>query len=187
MNPGTSPRRPAATLWDRSRRAVIAEVVDTALALFAEQGYEATTIAQIASRAGVSQRSLFRYFGSKEDLVCGAQDELGELLLDTVAAQPPDASAWDALRAGFIAISSAQHTVERVLEITTLIFANPLLRARYLEKRLAWRASLVPVVVGVLFTLLHALIQAYVLTLLTTMFYGELNAPLPKKEKPAKA
>ena len=44
-----------------------------------------------------------------------------------------------------------------------------------------------PVVVGVLFTLLHALIQAYVLTLLTTMFYGELNAPLPKKEKPTKA
>ena len=44
-----------------------------------------------------------------------------------------------------------------------------------------------PVVVGVLFTLLHALIQAYVLTLLTTMFYGELNAPLPKKVKPAKA
>ena len=44
-----------------------------------------------------------------------------------------------------------------------------------------------PVIVAVLFTLLHALIQAYVLTLLTTMFYGELNAPLPKKEKPAKA
>ena len=44
-----------------------------------------------------------------------------------------------------------------------------------------------PVVVGVLFTLLHALIQAYVLTLLTTMFYGELNAQLPKKEKTAKA
>ncbi len=44
-----------------------------------------------------------------------------------------------------------------------------------------------PVVVGVLFTLLHALIQAYVLTLLTTMFYGELHAPLPKKEKTAKA
>lgn len=44
-----------------------------------------------------------------------------------------------------------------------------------------------PVVVGVLFTLLHSLIQAYVLTLLTTMFYGELNAPLPKKEKTAKA
>uniref|UniRef100_UPI003FEEE615 F0F1 ATP synthase subunit A n=1 Tax=Candidatus Limivicinus sp. TaxID=3030905 RepID=UPI003FEEE615 len=44
-----------------------------------------------------------------------------------------------------------------------------------------------PVIVAVLFTLLHALIQSYVLTLLTTMFYGELNAPLPKKVKPAKA
>ena len=44
-----------------------------------------------------------------------------------------------------------------------------------------------PVIVAVLFTLLHALIQSYVLTLLTTMFYGELNAPLPKKAKPAKA
>ena len=44
-----------------------------------------------------------------------------------------------------------------------------------------------PVIVAVLFTLLHALIQSYVLTLLTTMFYGELNAPLPKKEKTAKA
>ena len=43
-----------------------------------------------------------------------------------------------------------------------------------------------PVIVAVLFTLLHALIQSYVLTLLTTMFYGELNAPLPKKVKPAK-
>ena len=44
-----------------------------------------------------------------------------------------------------------------------------------------------PVLVAVMFTLLHALIQSYVLTLLTTMFYGELNAPLPKKVKPAKA
>ena len=44
-----------------------------------------------------------------------------------------------------------------------------------------------PVIVAVLFTLLHALIQSYVLTLLTTMFYCELNAPLPKKVKPSKA
>ena len=48
----------------------------------------------------------------------------------------------------------------------------------------------VPVVVGVLFTLLHALIQAYVLTTLTSMFYGETtekHAPKPKKNKKIKA
>ncbi len=43
-----------------------------------------------------------------------------------------------------------------------------------------------PVVVGVLFTLLHALIQAYVLTMLTALFYGEVSEPSHKKEKPAK-
>lgn len=41
----------------------------------------------------------------------------------------------------------------------------------------------VPVVVAVLFTLLHALIQTYVLTMLTALFYGEVSEPHPKKEK----
>ena len=40
-----------------------------------------------------------------------------------------------------------------------------------------------PVIVGVLFTLLHALIQAYVLTMLTSVFYGEVTEPSEKKEK----
>jgi AcrR family transcriptional regulator len=136
-----------ATLWDRSRQAVVAEIVETALALFAEQGYEATTMAQVATRAGVSQRSLFRYFGTKEDLVCGEQDALGELLVSTVAAQPADVSTWDALKAGFTAILTASnHTPQRLLEISTLIFENPSLRSRYFEKRLKWQRALVPVV-----------------------------------------
>ena len=136
-----------ATLWDRSRQAVVAEIVDTALTLFAEQGYEATTMAQVATRAGVSQRSLFRYFGTKEDLVCGEQDALGDLLVATVEAQPPEVSTWDALRAGFTTLLTASnHTPQRVLEISTLIFDNPPLRARYSEKRLKWQRALVPVV-----------------------------------------
>ncbi|USX51829.1 TetR/AcrR family transcriptional regulator [Lentzea sp. HUAS12] len=136
-----------ATLWDRSRQAVVAEIVETALTLFAEQGYEATTMAQVASRAGVSQRSLFRYFGTKEDLVCGEQEQLGDLLVSTVAAQPPDMSTWDALAAGFTTILTASdHTEQRVLEISTLIFTNPSLRSRYFEKRLKWQRALVPVV-----------------------------------------
>jgi AcrR family transcriptional regulator len=136
-----------ATLWDRSRQAVVAEIVETALALFAEQGYEATTMAQVASRAGVSQRSLFRYFGTKEDLVCGEQEQLGDLLVSAVAAQPPEMSTWDALAAGFTTILTASdHTPQRVLEISTLIFTNPSLRSRYFEKRLKWQRALVPVV-----------------------------------------
>lgn len=140
-----TPRQPT-TLWDRSRQAVVAGIVDTALALFAEHGYESVTVGQIAKQAGVSQRSLFRYFGTKEDLVCGDQDGLGQLLVSSVEAQPAELSPWDALRAGFAAISSAKHTPEQVLEITTLIFDNPPLRSRYHEKRLKWQAALVPVI-----------------------------------------
>ena len=43
-----------------------------------------------------------------------------------------------------------------------------------------------PVVVGVLFTLLHALIQSYVLTMLTALFYGEMSEPKPPKQKHGK-
>ncbi|MFG2848877.1 TetR/AcrR family transcriptional regulator [Kitasatospora sp. NPDC048296] len=134
------------TLWDRSRQAAVREILDTAVRLFAEQGYEQTTIAQIAREAGISQRSLFRYFGTKEDLVCGDQDALGELLKQTVARQPAEMSAWDALRAGFEAILTANHTPDRVLELSRLIFETPSLRARYVEKRLRWQSELVPVI-----------------------------------------
>lgn len=134
------------TLWDRSRQVAVEAILDTAVRLFTEQGYERTTIAQIAREAGISQRSLFRYFGTKEDLVCGDQDALGELLRQTVEQQPADVSAWDALRAGFEVVLTANHTPERVLELSRLIFDTPSLHARYIEKRLRWQAELVPVV-----------------------------------------
>ncbi|SEL81826.1 TetR/AcrR family transcriptional regulator [Streptacidiphilus jiangxiensis] len=134
------------TLWDRSRQVAVEQILDTAVRLFVEQGYEQTTIAQIAREAGISQRSLFRYFGTKEDLVCGDQEALGALLKRTVEQQPAELSPWDALRAGFELVLTANHTPERVLELSRLIFATPSLHARYIEKRLRWQADLVPVV-----------------------------------------
>ncbi|MFE6719955.1 TetR/AcrR family transcriptional regulator [Streptomyces albidoflavus] len=134
------------TLWERSRQAAAQVILDTAVRLFAEQGYEQTTIAQIAREAGISQRSLFRYFGTKEDLVCGDQEALGALLKRTVEQQPAELSAWDALRAGFEVILTANHPPERTLELSRLIFGTPSLRARYIEKRLHWQAELAPVI-----------------------------------------
>jgi AcrR family transcriptional regulator len=134
------------TLWDRSRQVAAQAILDTAVRLFAEQGYEQTTIAQIAREGGISQRSLFRYFGTKEDLVCGDQDALGELLKQTVEQQSAEVSAWDALRAGFEVLLTANHTPERALELARLIFDTPALHARYIEERLRWQTALVPVV-----------------------------------------
>ncbi|MCC0095157.1 MULTISPECIES: TetR/AcrR family transcriptional regulator [Streptomyces] len=141
---GTTATQPS--LWDRSRQAVVASIFDTAMRLFAEQGYEATTIAQIAKEAGISQRSLFRYFGTKEDIVCGEQEELGELLRATVEAQPAAATPWEALRAGFEVLMEAHGDPGQLLEITTLIFHTPPLRARYTQKRLRWQELVQPAV-----------------------------------------
>jgi F-type H+-transporting ATPase subunit a len=51
----------------------------------------------------------------------------------------------------------------------------------------AMTSYIIPVLVGVLFTLLHALIQAYVLTMLVSIFYGESTEKSPKKEKRKKS
>ncbi|MDX6740861.1 TetR/AcrR family transcriptional regulator [Actinocorallia sp. A-T 12471] len=136
----------ATSVWERSRRMAAREIFDTAIRLFTTQGYEETTVAQIAREAGVSQRTLFRYFGTKEDLVCGDQDALGELLRKTVEEQPPEVSAWDALRAGFTVLLTANHPIEETLVLSRLIFTTPALTARYTEKRLRWKADLIPVV-----------------------------------------
>ncbi|MFJ5546628.1 TetR/AcrR family transcriptional regulator [Streptomyces sp. NPDC093225] len=142
------PTTTAPTLWDRSRQAVVASIHDTAMRLFDEQGYEATTIAQIAKEAGISQRSLFRYFGTKEDIVCGEQDGFGEVLRETVEAQPAEATAWQALRAGLVAIMDAHGSPEQVLRIMGLIFGTPSLRARYVQKRLLWHEEVLPAVLA---------------------------------------
>jgi len=141
------------TLRERSRLMAGREISDAALRLFADQGFEATTIAQIAREAGVSQRTLFRYFGNKEDLVFGARQDLagGEeeslaaVLVNTVERQPAGVSAWDALRAGFFAVLAAGQP-DKVIERMRLILGAPSLRARYIEKRQRWQAQLLPVI-----------------------------------------
>jgi AcrR family transcriptional regulator len=97
---------------------------------FAGQGFEATTIAQIAREAGVSQRTLLRYFGTKEDLAFGGGEEsLAAVLVHTVERQPADVFAWDALRAGFLAVLAAGQP-DRVIERMRLVLGAPSLRAR---------------------------------------------------------
>ncbi|RJO72363.1 TetR family transcriptional regulator [Nocardia panacis] len=134
------------TLWERSRQLAVREILDTAIRLFEEQGYEATTIAQIARAAGVSERSLFRYFGAKEDLVCGDQEALGRLLRAAVESQPGDVSPQSALEAGFAVILTANHSAAEALRLSRLIFATPSLYAAYVTKRLRWQEDLVPVI-----------------------------------------
>ena len=77
-------------LRERKRANTHARVHSAAMALFSHKGFEATTLDDIASAAGVSRRSLFHYFASKEDIVLSTKAGLGDLIEAAVARRPAD-------------------------------------------------------------------------------------------------
>lgn len=74
-----------------------ASIVDVALSLFARQGYEATSVDQIAEAAHISRRTLFRYFPGKAAIAWGEFDEQIHLMLDYLDAVPEHVPLRDAL------------------------------------------------------------------------------------------
>jgi AcrR family transcriptional regulator len=132
------------TLRERARRAARAEIAATAMRLFAENGFDTTTVDQIAGAVGISRRSFFHYFGSKEDLVLGDTEALGESVRAALEARPDDESAWAAIRAAFLTIRPADKTQEEQLTLARIHHEAPSVRARHLEKHLRWQELLAP-------------------------------------------
>lgn len=132
------------TLWQRSRQAVYAEITSVAMRLFLEQGFEQTTIDQIASTAGISRRSFFRYFGTKDDIVLGDLASQGELLRDALKQVPSTVGPWEALRQALHSIDALDIEPGVTLKIATMMYGIPSLRARSIEKHLHWQSLLVP-------------------------------------------
>ena len=74
---------------------------DAALALFTEQGYEQTTVAQIAARAGVTERTFFNHFANKRDVLFGQTSQLQkEIAAREIVACPTDTPPLDAVLRG---------------------------------------------------------------------------------------
>jgi AcrR family transcriptional regulator len=97
MNQLLETDRPRPGLRERKKAKTRAALQEHALRLFREQGYEATTVDEIAEAAEVSPSTFFRYFPTKEDVVL--YDALDPLLLEAFEAQPADLSPVGAVRA----------------------------------------------------------------------------------------
>ncbi|GAA2367551.1 helix-turn-helix domain-containing protein [Streptomyces carpaticus] len=132
------------TLRERARSAARAEIAATAVRLFAEHGFEATTVDQIAAAVGISRRSFFHYFGSKEDVVLGDTDALGETVRAALEARPPEESAWTAIREAFKELRRHAGSEKEQLILAGIHDQAPSLRARHLEKHLRWQELLAP-------------------------------------------
>jgi AcrR family transcriptional regulator len=90
---------PRLGLRERKKAKTRALIQEHALRLFREQGYEETSVEQIADAAEVSPSTVFRYFPTKPDLVI--YDALDERMIEAFRSQPPDLTAIQALRASF--------------------------------------------------------------------------------------
>lgn len=132
------------TLWERSRQSAYAEITSIAMRLFLDQGFEQTTIDQIASTAGISRRSFFRYFGTKEDIVLGDLANQGELVRDALEKVPQSVGPWDALRQALHAVDALEVEPGVTLKIATMMYGTPSLRSRSIEKHLHWQSLLLP-------------------------------------------
>jgi AcrR family transcriptional regulator len=90
-------------------------LVVAAVDLFTEQGYDATTVAQIAERAGVTKSTFFRHFPDKRELLVAGQETLSRLLTEGITEAPDDASPLEAVAAGLERASSTMGPMNREL------------------------------------------------------------------------
>jgi AcrR family transcriptional regulator len=88
-------------------------LVVAAVDLFTEQGYDATTVAQIAERAGVTKSTFFRHFSDKRELLVAGQDTLARLLADGITEAPADATPLRAVAAGLERAAGAMGPANR--------------------------------------------------------------------------
>ena len=132
MKQAPAAQRPG--LRERKKARTRAAIREHALRLFREQGYDATTVDQIAEAADVSPSTFFRYFPTKEDVVL--QDELDVLAIGAFEAQPADLSPIAAFRAAaqqaFAALGEEE--LVRLRETAELSMTVPELRARAMDE-----------------------------------------------------
>jgi AcrR family transcriptional regulator len=110
-------------------------LAQAALALYGERGFEQTTVAEIARRAGLTERTFFRHFADKREVLFAGSDMLQELLVRTVAEAPPSVAPIDAVAAAIEAAGALlQQRRPHACQRHAVIAANAELRERELIK-----------------------------------------------------
>ena len=118
--------------WEPDARGRLAKA---AMVLYAEQGFDQTTVAEIAARAGLTERTFFRHFADKREVLFYGMEMLRDRLVRAVAGVPPSATAMDAVGAAFEAAGAVlQENPERVRLRDAIVSANAELRERELIK-----------------------------------------------------
>jgi AcrR family transcriptional regulator len=122
--------------WEPDARG---RLLRAAIDLFTERGYDATTAAQIAERAGLTKTTLFRHFADKREILFQGQEILIRLAADGVRAAEPQSASFDVLRAGVLALCTVHEAEHRQIgrQLDAIFSSSPELRERAAFKRSA--------------------------------------------------
>ena len=116
-------------------------IVAAALQLFSEQGYDETTVAEIARQAGLTKSTFHRHFPDKRDVLAAGQETLSRLLAEGIAAAPDDAAPLDAVAAGLRRASDAFQPARAAL-VASVIATSAELQERAALKQVGMAAAM---------------------------------------------
>jgi AcrR family transcriptional regulator len=118
--------------WEPNARGRLEQA---ALALFGERGYEQTTAAEIAKRAGLTERTFFRHFADKREVLFAGRGALDELIVAALADVPATATPFDAAASALEATTAMfEERRDFARQRHAIVTANPELRERELIK-----------------------------------------------------
>ena len=105
--------RSGVELREQRRERNAREIQQAAMSLFAERGYAAVTVEDIAAEAGISERTFFRYFTSKDHLLVAEASRRIEVIHESLTGQSDDLDAWTALRNAVLDQSTSEERIGR--------------------------------------------------------------------------
>lgn len=134
-------------LTDRRRRLVRDDIGRAAVRLFAERGFDGVTVADIALAAGISERTFFRYFATKDEVLLAYERHVWERLVAAVAARPAGEGPVTALREAFLSTSHVEPADRvRVAQLGGILAQAPELNARSRGQRLINDSDLIELI-----------------------------------------
>ena len=145
MKTSSGPEAPPEGLRERKRRETLQRITDAGICLFIEKGYEATTLDAIAAAAGISRRTFFYYFKSKDEILLSLQSGVGDMIVDALREVPRDKRPLEAIRDAVVKVC-ALIPADDMIAIDRLMRSSEAIQARkqasYVQQEKALFAAL---------------------------------------------
>jgi AcrR family transcriptional regulator len=123
-------------LKSRKQELVRNAILDAAIALFEKKGFDQTDVAEIAEAAGISKRSFFRYFATKDDLLARSVMEYGAVLVEAIQSAPRQSTDLEVIHQTLLAgVHYNEQPEARARQLIAISTSHPTARQAYLSRK----------------------------------------------------